>query len=127
MYAYGDVEWVVVDYLRGQLAGGVLVATALPSSLETRLPAVRATAGGGSDDTLTDSALIDVESFAATREDSQGLSEQVRAAMHSMTANESTGQLVDAVSTASRPVWVDYEHPRVQRYVAVYRVNLRRP
>ena len=119
------VESVVIAHLEAALS--VAAGTSTPSNLEKALPFLRVTAGPGSDDGTTDSPLVDVEAFAATRHAAATLAEDARQAMLALSARNAGGALVDSVTTASRPSWVDYKNPAIQRYVAAYRLALRRP
>jgi hypothetical protein len=119
-----NVELVVRAHLATALNGRVV--TVLPATLEDQLPVTRVTRGPGSDDGVTDSPLIDVETFAATRTAMWTLAEQTRQALHDLAGTSVDGVLFDSVRTASGPVWVDYENRKVQRAVASYRVTLRR-
>lgn len=118
-----DLELVAYTYLSSVLAARVV--TVLPSNLETELPVVRVARGPGSDDGITDSPLLDVEAFAATRGQMWDLAEQARQAIHALAGTATGGALVDSVSTATGPTWVSYENPAVQRAVASYRMALR--
>jgi hypothetical protein len=118
-----DVEATVRGYLAGVLAGRVV--TVLPSQLEASLPVTRVTRGPGSDDGVTDGPLLDVETFAATRGAMWDLAEETRQALHKLAGKAHGGVLVDTVTTAVGPVYVDYGNPAVQRAVASYRLALR--
>lgn len=124
MARFADVEAVVVTHLTATVGA---TSTALPGDLEGSLPRTRVAVGGGSDDGVTDEALVDVESFADTRAGAADLAEDSRQAMLGLAASTAGGPLVDWVRTATRPVWVDYKNPAVHRFVATYRVALRRP
>ena len=124
MARYADVEAVVVAHLSSTVAA---TSAALPEDLEGSLPRNRVAVGGGSDDGITDEALVDVESFAGTRAAAADLAEDTRQALLALGASNAGGALVDWVRTATRPVWVDYQNPAVHRFVATYRVALRRP
>jgi len=118
-----DLQLLAVDYL--SLVLGVRVSTRTPADLETVMPMVRVRRGPGADDGITDSPLLDVETFAATEREAWDLAEYARQAIHELQGKAVGGQLVDAVSTASSPTSVDWENPAVERFVASYRINLR--
>ena len=106
------IDWCSTD-TPGDLTGtvGVQVAVAV-----------------GSDDSLTDSTLLDVYCFAPTREGAFDLAEDVRLGMLSLTATDPSlagNQLIDTVRTASRPYWLDYRNPATHRVAAAYRVTSR--
>ncbi|MEW1964639.1 hypothetical protein AB0302_04485 [Micrococcus sp. NPDC078436] len=119
-----DVEKALVKYLADTL--GVRVATATPTDLEQLPGFVRITRGPGEDDGITDSAAIDVEAFAPSRAAARDLAERARAAMAAVRAHRAGAVLFDSVRTVSAPQWVDFRNPAVHRFVAVYRVALRR-
>lgn len=119
-----DLEMTVGSGLRGVIPGRVV--TRLPANLESVLPVTRVTRGPGSDDGVTDAPLVDVETFAGDRVTMWQVAEQTRQALHALAGTVVNGVLIDAVSTATGPVPVDYENPAVERAVASYRVELRR-
>ena len=117
-----NVEVAFVKILRDAL--GVRVATDIPDDVERLGGFVRVTRGPGSDDGVSDAPLIDLEVFHVDRVEAWNLAEQARQVM--LAASNKAGVLVDSVSTSSAPVFVFYG-PHVARYVASYRVALRRP
>jgi hypothetical protein len=86
----------------------------------------RVTRGPGSDDGVTDSPLLDVESFGNTATSAWELAEDARQAIHALRGTSVNGVLVDTVSTASGPVLVDWGNPGIHRYVASYRFAFRK-
>jgi hypothetical protein len=86
---------------------------------------VRVVRGPGTDDGVTDAPLLDVEAFAPSEKAAWDLAERAREAMHDLAGAAVNGVLVDTVSTATAPVRVDYS-PNVERFVASYRMNLRK-
>ena len=120
-----DIELVVGTWLRASLPTARVV-TKLPATLETAMPLVWVARGPGSDDGITDSPLVDVAAFAATRAGMWQLAEDARQAMHELAGKVVAGDLVDTVDTAVGPVWLDYENDAVNRAVASYRLALRR-
>lgn len=110
--------------LRGADVG---VGVETPADLESRLFVRISLAPGGSDDAITDSALLDVEAFAPTKLDAGTLAEDVRSIMITLGGTDvaAGGQLIDAVTTRTRPYWMDYRNPKIHRYVATYRVTSR--
>lgn len=118
-----DVERAYVTILRE--AVGVRVATDIPGDVEG-IPGgfIRVARGPGSDDGITDSPLLDVEAFHRDRHGAERLAEQARQAI--LASPNQIGVLVDAATTASTPTRVFYS-PNVERYVASYRLRLRRP
>lgn len=101
--------------------------TVLPSDdLITQLPMYRVSRGPGSDDKITDSPLIDVETFAADEDQMWECAEDAREAMHALAGSLFNGALVDTVSTVTSPTYVDYGNPKIWRAVASYRLALRK-
>ena len=118
-----DIERAYVTILRE--AVGVRTATDIPGDVET-IPTgfIRVARGPGSDDGITDQPLLDVEAFHPDRHGAERLAEQARQAI--LNSPNQIGVLVDAATTASTPTRVFYS-PNVERYVASYRLRLRRP
>lgn len=79
----------------------------------------------GSDDGLTDSALIDIDCFAPDRVEARDLAELVRSWIIDLGGKLAAGVLIDSVFTSVRPHWVDYRNPSIQRFAASYRVTTR--
>lgn len=124
--SWPDVEALVVAYLEGALDGPE-VATTTPADLEGRA-FVKVTVQTGTDDGVNDRALVDVQSFAPSREGARNLAEDCRAAMHALVArdfSDNGSELVDRVQTSLRPAWVDYKNPRIHRFVASYWLTTR--
>lgn len=83
---------------------------------------------GGPDDGFVESALVDVESFAPTREGARNLAEDTRQVVLSLAgtdASDTGSELIDTVRTETRPRWVNYRNPDLQRYVGSYRITTR--
>ncbi|MFJ8883606.1 hypothetical protein ACIRJR_09350 [Streptomyces sp. NPDC102402] len=123
---WADIELAVMTGIRPHLPG-VKVADELPDKLETRLPLVWVQVAGGGDDRVTDTATVDVHSFAATRAATWDLAEQTRKAMHALAATHNPGQkaVIDDVTTQQRPALVPYGNPALRRAVATYTVSMR--
>ena len=120
------IEAIVRAHLVAETGHGA--GTSTPPDLEQRTdPFHRVSRAGGADDGITDAPLVDVETFAPSRHAAAQAAEEARAAMHALKANAVVGTLVDTVDTATGPVWLDYANPAVHRYVATYRLTLRRP
>jgi hypothetical protein len=110
--------------LTGTIPGRVV--TRLPSRFEENLPVTRLARGPGSDDGVTDTPLLDVETFGANELEMWELAEATRQRLHQLAGTTIGGVLIDSVETATGPVEVDYGNPAVFRAVASYRVALRR-
>lgn len=123
MSNWQDVEIGLVAYLSKAL--GCRVATRVPGDVETLSRFVRISRGPGSDDTLTDSPLIDVESFTQGYADGFTLAEDARQALLALSGKFAGPVLVDRVRTSGSPMWVDYRNPGTNRFVASYRLEYR--
>lgn len=106
---------------------GVKAATKTPDDLAAKAVKgfYRVTRGPGSDDGVTDSPLLDVESFGTTETSAWELAENARQTVLKLRGRAVNGVLVDTVSTASGPVLVDWGNPGIYRYVASYRFAFR--
>lgn len=116
-----DLESLLVKVLPQRVAVDG-VSTVTPPTLDGKRW-LRVTYGPGSESTVDESVLMDVEAFAPSRVAAKDLAEQARAAMHDLPA--STAPLVDRVEVAVRPAVVPYGNPGVFRCVASYRVTVR--
>jgi hypothetical protein len=117
---FADVEDMVLDILSP--AGPTVLA--IPSQITAPLIVVRRV--GGSDDGITDVARIRVQTFANTHVDSYGLAEQCRQLIMASPATGVGDVTIDRAVTDTAPAYVDYGQPPLQRYVATYRLELRR-
>lgn len=96
-----------------------------PNNLASRLPFHRISAVRGADDTVTDTTIVDIESFASSRWLASQESEALRGVIRSLVGKGKGDWLIDSVSTVMRPVWRDYRNPMIQRFVATYSVDMR--
>lgn len=103
----------------------VQAAPATPAALEG-ISFLRIQVVGGMDDSITDTALVDVDAFAPTRDGARDLAEKVRAWLHSATGHVFGGVLIDSVRTSLRPRWRSYGNPKIQRFVGSYWVSTRK-
>lgn len=119
-------EHVVVAWLDADLTG-VRVVTETPKNLATEVPLVQVVGIGGSDSVLTlDTATIDVDAFALTREAARDLAERARTSMRvTLPGRTVAGAFVARVETVSAPKWVPYDNTALRRFVATYRVDIR--
>lgn len=118
--SWPNLETLVSDRLSSVL--GVAAGPETPADLSLYL---RVTVASGDDDSLNDRTLVDVEAFAPTRDGATNLAEDARMVMLGMAATNNGGGLVDTVTTALRPRWVDYRNPDVERVVSAYRIVCR--
>lgn len=129
MARWPDVRPVVVAHLTTALGlPQGRVATKVRPDVDTLDKFVRIARGPGSDDEVTDSFLLDAETFTlATAPDAAWpLAEDVRQAMHGLAGRVINGVKIDSVSTAASPTEVDYGNPKTVRFVASYRIGLRK-
>ena len=129
MDRWPDIIPVVIHHLSSSLSlPAGRVATRVRADVDTLPEFVRVRRGPGSDDEVTDSPLIDVETFtlSATPSTAWDLAEDARQAMHAMAGTSFSGALVDSVSTATSPTEIDYGNAKLIRYVASYRLRLRK-
>ena len=104
---------------------GVQTGTKVPDNVETLVKFVRMARGPGSDDMITDSPVVDVESFSNVYDTAADLAEDVRQWFHALNGRMVAGVLVDRVRTVAAPMWVDYLNPGTTRFVASYRLEFR--
>lgn len=129
MDRFPDIIPPVINHLSSALSLPLgRVATKVGADVDTLAAFVRVKRGPGSDDEVTDSFLVDVETFtlSTTPQTAWPLAEDVRQAMHAMAGTSFSGALVDSVSTATSPTEIDYGNPKLIRYVASYRLRLRK-
>ena len=119
-----SVEKALVAGLRADLF--VRVGTKVPADVETLEKFVRVARGPGTDDLITDSPTVDVECFSNDYSTAGDLAEDVREWFHALTGRKVGAVLVDRVSTAVAPAWVDYRNPGTNRFVASYRLEHRK-
>lgn len=124
MPSWPHLEKLAVNALSN---GDVIAATKTPDDLleQAATGFHRVTRGPGTDNGVTDSPLLDVESFATTETSAWELAESARQTVLKLRGRAVNGVLVDTVSTASGPVLVDWGNPGIYRYVASYRFAFR--
>ncbi|MGW5737017.1 MULTISPECIES: phage tail termination protein [Streptomyces] len=122
-----DIEYATTLWLRARHPG-VRVVNELPSTLETAVPLLFvAVVPGGGDDGVSGEAMLDVQSFAATRTLMWQLADSVHESMLAMRGQYAGGLAVDDVVTNLLPGFVTYNNPAVRRAVASYRLTRRAP
>lgn len=123
---FADAEAVFVTAM-STVDGLTRVATRLPAAeaLTAALPMLRVQRIGGADDRLTDTARLDLETFAATYDTASDLARRVHTTALALAHTTVAGVLIDTVETVSGPMWVDYENQDVQRFVATYEAAVR--
>lgn len=119
-----DIEKALTAGLRAEAIAD-RVGTKVPDNIEQLSQFVRIARGPGSDDSITDSPLIDVECFAQDYGAASALAEDIRQYLHSLTGHRVGGVLIDRVTTATGPTYLDYGNPGTNRFVASYRLEYR--
>lgn len=124
MSRWPDIEKALVSHVRAE-TGGKRTGTRVPANVE-ELPAfIRISRGPGTDDTITDAPLVDVETFGQDYDTAAELAEDVRQIFHALTGRRIGPVLIDRVRTSTSPSWVDYRNPGTARFVASYRTEYR--
>lgn len=121
---YQSPERLLIPWLASQL--GVRVVAETPANLATVVPLLQVTGIGGSDFTPTfDACNIDVDSYAATRGESEDLSNAARhALMWVLPRTILGGAVVTEVRAIMRPTWTPYDDTDLRRFTASYTVTL---
>lgn len=118
---FPDVEAALLELLDDLATCGTVV----PSDLDSRMPFVKVSRFGGGDDLISDTAFVDVDTFAVQRADAYTLAEQVRQRLisgpHVLTAG-----VLDVVGTNTGPHEVPWANQGVRRFTAAYQVTTRR-
>lgn len=123
---FPDPEDTILDLLAGFVAAGN-IGRLTPDALSGRMPFIRVTTVGGSDDLVTDRSTVDVDVFESTIGGAGVLGEQVR---QFLTVRgglvTAAGVVVDSVRTVSRPRGFPWPTSGVFRNTASYRFSARR-
>lgn len=124
---WANPEIVLLEMLAEKRGHPAEYGVMLPSDLGAHFPYHRITLVRGADDTINDTTVVDIESFAASRNDASSEAEAIRSVMLQLsgTADAQGRWLIDSVRTLNRPAWKDYRNPDVHRYVATYEVTMR--
>lgn len=99
-------------------------ALATPDVITPPLVVIRRT--GGLDDTITDTPRIQVDTYGANRRHAADMAERCRQIVLASPATGYGHTSVDQAWTESAPTYVPYGDLKTQRYVASYRLALRR-
>lgn len=115
-----DIEVELVAWLDAAL--DVRHLTDLPANLGEILPVNQLQRVGGDDDGFRlDRALVDINSYGATRAAASALARQTR---HELVVNlrgtKTSAAVFGRVSTVSAPAWRPYENPDLRRMGATY-------
>lgn len=118
--AFPDIEDIGLELL--EPVGATVLAT--PEIITPPLVVVRRT--GGADDVITDVPRLQVDCFGANRRQAADMAEQCRQIILAAPATGIGAASIDQTWTESGPIFVDYGDRNTQRYVATYRLALRR-
>lgn len=118
--AFPDIEDFALELL-GSVAPTVL---ATPDTITPPLIAIRRV--GGADSLIIDVPRVQVQTFGSTRAQSRDAAEACRQIILASPATGFDGVSIDHAWTETAPVWADYGDQNLQRYVATYRIALRR-
>lgn len=119
---FPDIERALMTLLSDLAATG----TQTPDDLQDSMPFVRVARYGGPDDRFTDTARVDVDCFAASRDAAHTLAEQVRARLLSY-PHVVGSTVIDRAITDNGPNEIPWSNdPNVRRFTAAYQVRARR-
>jgi hypothetical protein len=122
-----DVEELLIEFLSGQGFNNVSIEmTANPP-----LPFVLINHLTGGDDEVTDSAVVSIHVFDATRTAASTDARALHRAMKGLTAqtpilmSDGSYASIDYLEVVESPHWEDYGDKTIHRYCGRYRVDLR--
>ena len=122
---YQSPERLLIGWLTLEL--GVRVVAETPANLATVVPVLQVTGIGGADFTPTfDTCNVDVDSYAASRGESEDLSNRARQALMFTLPGKLIGgvAVVSEVRTIMRPTWTPYDDTDLRRFTASYAVTI---
>lgn len=119
---YQSVERLLIPWLASQLSVRVVAET--PADLASVVPLLQITGISGSDYTPTfDYRNMDVDSYAATRGESEDLAIRARQAlMFILPGLAIGGAVITSVRTIMVPTWTPYDDTDLRRFTAAYTV-----
>jgi len=117
---FADIEDALIALLEGLAETGLRT----PDEFTEKYIAVRRVGGAG--DLITDGATVEVQCFGLSRAAGSELAREAQQLILGAPASAPGGQLIDNTWTESGPYYVDYDDPRIHRYVARYGVEFRR-
>lgn len=129
---FTDVEALLIRWLSEQLERVHVVAT-LPAGLERRLPVVQIQRVGGRAETypwspsgpLHDRAAVDIDCYAATREQASDLAGQCAQVVPAIRGLPLSTAVCTAVLENTAPTWRPDYNPQVARVGATYECTFR--
>jgi hypothetical protein len=117
---FADIEDIGLD-LFATVGTTVLVT---PPVITPPLVVVRRT--GGADDMITDVCRLQVDTFGTSHRHTADMAERCRQLILAAPAKGFGNVSIDQVSTESAPQFIAYDDQHTHRYVATYRISLRR-
>ena len=123
---YVDVEKGLIDWLAAHFPSARVCAE-LPAELPAQtIQVVRF--GGGRPSVPFDEANVDIDCYAATREQARVLAEQVcSAVMYVLPGYKANGAIYLSADCFSAPSWAPYDNTNVRRMTAAYRLRTHNP
>lgn len=118
-----DIEVELIAWLTDANPGATVCAE-LTNALATQVPLVQVQHAAGDDDGIRlDRAIVQIDTFAATRAGASQLAAAVRGQLLTRLRGAVTDSAVfGRVSTIAAPVWMPYENTALRRFVATYQV-----
>jgi hypothetical protein len=126
-----DTEEACVNYLAGVSPGNVSVQMPIIWQIPLTAPFILIERCSGSDDRVSEKAIVDVHTFHSTRDLASRTARYIHYLMMIWTpkvgVSMSTGDIVhvDLVETIHGPVWADYGDENLKRYTARYQITSR--
>jgi hypothetical protein len=119
-----DIEVELIAWLRDRAPDGTVVRDELDNDLLGELPTWQVQRVGGDDDGIRlDRALVDVDVYAATRDDALAQSKMIRGwLLRALRGSATTGAVFGRVSTVAAPTVRPYENVGLRRVGATYEV-----
>lgn len=121
--AYPDIERLLVGWLSARFS--LRVVTDTPANLEKVLPLIRVTRFGGADTAPgIDRAIVDVDTYGATRATAAQLAERVRYSfLFKLCGTQVDDVAIVDVDTLSGPSWRPYDNTALRRFGASYAIT----
>lgn len=121
---HADVELLLTGWLRDRLGAlAERVLTDLPADLEAHLPTVALARTGGGADRFRDLPVVDVDVYAATRQQAVELANLINDLMlHQLPGAAGSGATVQTVAVQVGPRRLPYDNPVMTRYSQTVRL-----
>lgn len=119
-----DIEKMIMDLIAPRFGGMSHVGNVTPDLLQSQLPFARVLAIGGDDDWLTETAAVDLDVFAANRNEAWRLAQQCRDDL--LVTNVIGTDTLDHARTRVRPRRLPWPDERIILIGATYDLTTRR-